>query len=562
MSVTTMRRMWVQAGNRKAVAALWQQARLKGSDPLDLDDEEEIAEEAPHQEQAAAPEQETAGEVEEEERPQRPRSIYTFGSKLNGRTGTNASFIDMCLRPLNGQHPTKIDFFDNFEVKKVAGQYKHYLTLLEDGRVFAWGSNNYGQLGCGDSATFPQDRHAPVLVRTADGEPLQNIVDVAVGKYHSAAVDAEGRVYTWGFGGRSVRFGAGHLLGYPATKGTFLRFSPHAVPLAEFGPENGMEVESEANPFEEGKSLNAKAVKVACGAVHTVVLDTAGRAWTWGYGDWGRLGHGDNEDRTKPTPIVAFLDEKTGLPRTHLTDIAASESITSLTTKEGMLLVCGSDRSRQLGFGSEEQGLRTSRFEAINEPHHVNGLTQVGSVSFGSHAALALTTTGVPHYWGGQETRGPQVYQHFGQRSKLKIKQVSCGSGPLFDDHRAFVTTKGELFMNGANLFGQALADTRPRDASASAISVIKKYIASWRSTPLSSISLETQQPAFFKDKYVVDVACGHASAVVVAEDMDAAELEKRGAVLEEVLDEIRDEKDKKGGKAGEKKKDRTNFGK
>ena len=77
--------------------------------------------------------------------------------------------------------------------------------------------------------------------------------------------------------------------------------------------QNGMEVESENNPFQEGKSLNPKAVQVACGAVHTVARDEIGRAWTWGYGDWGRLGQEDLEDRTRPTPVLTFLDEKSGL---------------------------------------------------------------------------------------------------------------------------------------------------------------------------------------------------------------------------------------------------------
>lgn len=34
--------------------------------------------------------------------------------------------------------------------------------------------------------------------------------------------------------------------------------------------------------------------QIACGSGHTVVLDTSGQVWTWGRGDDGRLGHGDN----------------------------------------------------------------------------------------------------------------------------------------------------------------------------------------------------------------------------------------------------------------------------
>ena len=175
--------------------------------------------------------------------------------------------------------------------------------------------HTHTQLGCGDSSSFPKDRHAPVLVRTEDGEPLQDIVQISAGKYHSAAVDKHGRVYTWGYGGRKVRFVTpGHLLGYAAPKGALLNYSPFARPIPDFGPENGMEVEGdEPKPFVEGQTINPKATKVVCGSIHTAVLDSAGRAWTWGYGEWGRLGHDDNEDRVRPTPVVAFLDEKTGL---------------------------------------------------------------------------------------------------------------------------------------------------------------------------------------------------------------------------------------------------------
>jgi RCC1 and BTB domain-containing protein len=34
--------------------------------------------------------------------------------------------------------------------------------------------------------------------------------------------------------------------------------------------------------------------QIACGSGHTVVLTTDGEVYTWGRGDDGRLGHGDN----------------------------------------------------------------------------------------------------------------------------------------------------------------------------------------------------------------------------------------------------------------------------
>ena len=44
-------------------------------------------------------------------------------------------------------------------------------------------------------------------------------------------------------------------------------------------------------------------VSVAAGGYHSVVFDADGRAWTWGRGEWGRLGHGDSSDLLDPEVI-------------------------------------------------------------------------------------------------------------------------------------------------------------------------------------------------------------------------------------------------------------------
>jgi alpha-tubulin suppressor-like RCC1 family protein len=58
-----------------------------------------------------------------------------------------------------------------------AGDY-HSLALTEDGKVFGWGSNNYGQLN------IPNN--------------LPRIVDIACGNYHSLALSEDGKVFAWG----------------------------------------------------------------------------------------------------------------------------------------------------------------------------------------------------------------------------------------------------------------------------------------------------------------------------------------------------------------------------
>ena len=70
----------------------------------------------------------------------------------------------------------------------------HTVSLKADGTVYAWGANNYGQLGDGTTTT----RSYPVQVMTGANAPLTGIVAVAAGYRHSLALDQNGHVWAWG----------------------------------------------------------------------------------------------------------------------------------------------------------------------------------------------------------------------------------------------------------------------------------------------------------------------------------------------------------------------------
>ena len=69
-------------------------------------------------------------------------------------------------------------------VKNVAVGCAHSLAVKEDGTVWAWGSNYYGQLGDGTTT----DRYTPVKVSGLSS------TDVAGGCDHSLAVKEDGTV--------------------------------------------------------------------------------------------------------------------------------------------------------------------------------------------------------------------------------------------------------------------------------------------------------------------------------------------------------------------------------
>ena len=73
--------------------------------------------------------------------------------------------------------------------KQIEAGKKFTIALREDGTVWAWGDNTYGQLGQGNRVSAKK----PVQVQN-----LTNIVSVAAGDNHAIAIDKLGNVYTWG----------------------------------------------------------------------------------------------------------------------------------------------------------------------------------------------------------------------------------------------------------------------------------------------------------------------------------------------------------------------------
>ncbi len=148
-------------------------------------------------------------------------------------------------------------------VEIVAGS-EHSLALTADGRVFAWGRNQYGNLGQG---SFDGERH-PAPVQVAG---LTDVIDLANGRDHVLALRADGTVMTWGLG-------ASGQLGYgqPAEGAEEDRAVPVTALTAANAPLTGVTA-----VFANGNTSYAL-VKTATGV----------QLWGWGQNFSGQLATG------------------------------------------------------------------------------------------------------------------------------------------------------------------------------------------------------------------------------------------------------------------------------
>ncbi|KAL8044827.1 hypothetical protein ABFX02_08G071600 [Erythranthe guttata] len=159
--------------------------------------------------------------------------------------------------------PVRVQGLDR--VKVIAVGAFHNLALLDDGTVMAWGSNEYGQLGTGDT----QPRSQPIAVQ---GLSDLNLVDIAAGGWHSTALTDDGEVYGWGRGEHG-------RLGFGDDKSS--KMVPQRVQLL----------------------VGEEIVQVSCGGTHSVALTRDGRIYSFGRGDHGRLGYGRKQTTGHPAEV-------------------------------------------------------------------------------------------------------------------------------------------------------------------------------------------------------------------------------------------------------------------
>jgi alpha-tubulin suppressor-like RCC1 family protein len=147
-------------------------------------------------------------------------------------------------------------------VVAVSGGRSHSMALRNDGTVMVCGSGCDGQLGLFEASVYRRsdDRRTFTVVPNLSG-----VVDIDAGSCHSIAVTCDRELYTWGSG-----LATGH-----AGDGDFARCS---FPTKVTG----------------GGIDKAVVVQVAAGNSHSLALTATGDLYTWGRGNRGQLGHGEN----------------------------------------------------------------------------------------------------------------------------------------------------------------------------------------------------------------------------------------------------------------------------
>ncbi|CAL9246264.1 unnamed protein product [Arabidopsis halleri] len=97
--------------------------------------------------------------------------VYSFGGNQFGQLGTGCDQAETLPKLLEAPN------LENVNVKIISCGARHTAVIADEGKVFCWGWNKYGQLGLGDVI----DRNAPSEVRIKDCVPK----NIACGWWHT-----------------------------------------------------------------------------------------------------------------------------------------------------------------------------------------------------------------------------------------------------------------------------------------------------------------------------------------------------------------------------------------
>jgi len=191
--------------------------------------------------------------------------------------------------------PTLINDLTGYEIAEVATGKSHTLFLTTDGKVLACGSNAEGQCGQGRKTG---NLETPKMIQYEGAD----IVSVAAGALFSVLLDSDGKVWTFGHPENGT---LGHN-----DDGKFMQKANKVEFRCEYSPkEVTCFIEKDTKAKEVTALPTPKIVKISCGPNHTVAVDSNMKAYSWGFGGYGRLGHSETADELVPR-LIKYLDGK------------------------------------------------------------------------------------------------------------------------------------------------------------------------------------------------------------------------------------------------------------
>lgn len=248
--------------------------------------------------------------------------VWTWGNNDFGQLGTN----NLTLRS------SPVQVVGNHSFKKVVSGRNHTIGLKSDGSVWAWGYNANGELGTNNLNSYS----SPVQV--VGNHSFVNIADIIYD--FNFAIKEDGSVWAWGLnnfgqiGNNTLdnKSSPVAILGDISFKQTCASYNQSAIGLDgngqawcwgnnSYGQLGTNNINSYSSPVQVIGNHSFK--KIIAGTQHMCGLKSDGSVWSWGFNGNGELGintGGLTSHESSPVQVVgdhSFMDLASWAPNTY-----------------------------------------------------------------------------------------------------------------------------------------------------------------------------------------------------------------------------------------------------
>lgn len=298
----------------------------------------------------------------------------------------------------NKKQSNTIDVVLSKQFQKISTGSQYNLAIDNEGNIWSWGYNYYGQLGDGTKV----DKISPVQITT---ETKFKEVLAGNGDDHSLAIDEEGNIWSWGCNNRG-QLGDGT---------TTDNYNPKKI------------------------TTGTKFIKIEAGDCISFAIDENRDLWGWGDNRWGQLGYETEDIKNIPTKLNINIKVK---------EISAKYLHNLLIDTEGNLWSCGRNTYGQVGNGKKE--------DSVKKPIQILQGTKFSKVATGIYYSLALDTNGNLWTWGwnnyGQLGNGTQTDCYIPKQIQTETSFSQIGAMSYFS---VALDIDGNIWAWGNNGGGQ-----------------------------------------------------------------------------------------------------------
>ncbi|MDP1510599.1 copper amine oxidase [Paenibacillus sp. CMAA1739] len=278
-------------------------------------------------------------------------TIWSWGFASYGELGTGN-------KRDTARVPVKNKYIDNVKEVRAGGQFT--LALKNDGTVWAYGENNFGQLGIGTKGV------SAFSVKPVQVQGLEDIIAIDAGDSFGAALDKNNQLWVWGRGydgalGQDdkenqltpVQYRIDDIKTFTAGADRIYVLTNSGEVYASGSNTSGKLGDGTSTFRRSPVLINISDVnRLKAGKTQTFALKNDGTLWGWGTNNEGQVGDGTDVFSIKvPTQVV----DEMNTPLTDVVAFSAAGTHSHALTADGTVWSWGFNRNGELGIGNTKQ---------------------------------------------------------------------------------------------------------------------------------------------------------------------------------------------------------------